>query len=252
MTQLGLISVSFRHLEPKKIIDLAVRAGLQGIEWGSDVHVPAGDLQTAETVGRMTRQAGLEVFSYGSYFYAGEDDIRLFPAIVDSAVVLKTNIIRIWAGKKASAKADEAYFARVVADTQAICDMAAAYGITICFEYHPNTLTDDCNCACRLLREIQRENLKLYWQPNPKHTFEQNVNELRTVLPYVVHVHVFQWDWDCNRFPLSDGMACWTAYRDLLYTGNEIPRMFLEFFMDDSGEQMLADSLTLQQLFGDQ
>ena len=51
----GLVSITFRALAPREIVDLAARARLAGIEWGGDIHVPHGDLQRAGEAGRMTR-----------------------------------------------------------------------------------------------------------------------------------------------------------------------------------------------------
>ncbi|MCI6289144.1 MAG: sugar phosphate isomerase/epimerase, partial [Lentisphaeria bacterium] len=70
MRPTGLLSVIFRHLPFERIIELTAEAGLDGIEWGSDVHVPPGDLKQAEKIGEATRSAGLINFSYGSYWYA--------------------------------------------------------------------------------------------------------------------------------------------------------------------------------------
>ena len=44
----GLCSITFRSLDVATIIDLAVSAGLDGIEWGADVHVPVGDGRHAD------------------------------------------------------------------------------------------------------------------------------------------------------------------------------------------------------------
>ena len=59
----GLVSVTFRKLLPHEIIDLVVKSGLSGIEWGGDVHVPHGEADTARMVKRMTLDAGLNVSS---------------------------------------------------------------------------------------------------------------------------------------------------------------------------------------------
>src|SRR2546421_12786695 len=61
----GLVSVTFRQLAPAAVVDLAVRAGLCGIEWGADVHVP--DVPAARRVASLTGDAGLVVACYGSY-----------------------------------------------------------------------------------------------------------------------------------------------------------------------------------------
>jgi hypothetical protein len=45
MIRTGLVSVTFRQLSAEEIIKLVVCAGLEGIEWGGDIHVPHGDLK---------------------------------------------------------------------------------------------------------------------------------------------------------------------------------------------------------------
>ena len=68
----GLVSISFRNLCPEEIIDITKESGLLGIEWGGDLHVPHGDVPVAAEVGSKTREAGLEVSSYGSYYRFAE------------------------------------------------------------------------------------------------------------------------------------------------------------------------------------
>ena len=43
MIKIGLVSISFRDLFPKQIVDMVAEVGLDAIEWGGDVHVPHGD-----------------------------------------------------------------------------------------------------------------------------------------------------------------------------------------------------------------
>lgn len=51
----GMTSVTFRDKTPEEIIALTKQAKLQGIEWGSDVHVPVGNLELAKEIGDKTR-----------------------------------------------------------------------------------------------------------------------------------------------------------------------------------------------------
>ncbi len=67
----GLVSVSFRSLTCEKIIEIAKKAGLRSVEWGGDIHVPAGDAAKAAEVYQKTADAGLTVAAYGSYFKLG-------------------------------------------------------------------------------------------------------------------------------------------------------------------------------------
>ena len=55
----GLVSISFRRYSVDEILDACKSAGLSLIEWGSDVHVPAGNAAIADEVAAKTREAGL-------------------------------------------------------------------------------------------------------------------------------------------------------------------------------------------------
>ena len=57
----GLVSISFRDLSCEEIVKLVSESRLSGIEMGGDVHVPHGNLPTAERAAKMTLDAGLEV-----------------------------------------------------------------------------------------------------------------------------------------------------------------------------------------------
>src|SRR5689334_8415517 len=70
----GLCSVSFRNLSAAEVVALAKQAHLRGIEWGGDVHVPHGEVETAKAVRDLTLAAGLGVPSYGSYYVVSESE----------------------------------------------------------------------------------------------------------------------------------------------------------------------------------
>ena len=88
MLKSGLVSVSFRQKTPEEIIALVEQCGLDGIEWGGDVHVTPGDTENAGRIGDLTRQAGLEVLAYGSYFRPGEQRAAAFAPVLASAKAL--------------------------------------------------------------------------------------------------------------------------------------------------------------------
>jgi len=59
----GLVSVSFRALSPSEIIPMVVSGGLQGIEWGGDIHVPHGSIGRAgRTTSVLVPQPGERLF----------------------------------------------------------------------------------------------------------------------------------------------------------------------------------------------
>ena len=89
----GLVSVSFRGLSPSEVIRAAREAALTGIEWGADVHVPAGDVSAAKRVGGETRAVGLRVLAYGSYYKPGVSPAEEFDGVLASAVALRAPVI---------------------------------------------------------------------------------------------------------------------------------------------------------------
>ena len=94
----GLCSVTLRPLAPEAVVRVAADAGLAGIEWGGDIHVPPGDAATARRVARLTADAGLIVSSYGSYYRVGGDKPGELQPILDTAAELGAPVVRVWAG----------------------------------------------------------------------------------------------------------------------------------------------------------
>ena len=56
----GLVSISFRKHTPEEIVKACADAGLRYIEWGSDVHVPAGNEARAREVRALCASAGID------------------------------------------------------------------------------------------------------------------------------------------------------------------------------------------------
>ena len=61
MIRPGLCSVTFRSLPVEEVVRHAASAGLEGIEWAGDAHVPPGDLDAATHARTVTEEAGLAV-----------------------------------------------------------------------------------------------------------------------------------------------------------------------------------------------
>ncbi len=247
MIHSGLVSITFRELSPEEIIELVAQAGLEGIEWGGDIHVPHGDLDQARRVRRMTLEAGLEIPSYGSYYRVGHKEPVPFEQVLETTIELGTPTVRVWAGKQGSEESDAAYRALVVQESQHIADMAAQEDVTIAYEFHGNTLTDTNDSARWLLEAVDRDNVKTYWQPPRGSTMSYNLEGLEAVLPWLLHIHVFTWHIITGeRLPLAEGEVVWKQYlQKVITTGREHFAM-VEFVAGDSPENFLRDANTLK------
>jgi len=244
----GLVSVTFRQLEPAVIVKLVKDAGLDGIEWGGDIHVPHGDIERAENVGKFTRDAGLEVLSYGSYYEFDESSLP-FSTILQTAIALQTKHIRIWAGNQSSDTADEKYRAFIVKESQRIAAEASKVGISLSFEFHSGSLTDTTQSAIDLMKQISNKSAGLYWQPTVGMTTQENIDSLTNVLPYLTNIHAFYWHPTISdRRRLGDCISDWMQYLTVIQPSQKDHCILLEFVLDDSPEVFLEDAETLKRL----
>jgi sugar phosphate isomerase/epimerase len=242
--QPGLVSVTFRQLTPDEVVEVAVAAGLKAIEWGGDIHVPHGDLSAAAHVRELTASAGLAVAAYGSYYRPAHSDDAA--AVVSTAAALGAPTVRVWAGRRGSADADDAYWSSVVNDARRIAALAADAGMTVSFEYHRNTLTDTRASTARLLDLLPEPAVRTLWQPQPERDRAENLGDLRAVLPRLTNMHVFAWTPAGERRPLADGHDDWAAYLAAADTGDRYA--LLEFVVDDDPGRLTADAATLAAL----
>ena len=243
----GLVSVTFRQLTVQQVVDLSAQAGLTGIEWGGDVHAPHGDLACARSTRRATREAGLSVAAYGSYYRAGHEDTGPFEDVLATASELGAPCIRVWAGRQGRDTADEAYWEQAVADTQRIAGLAQAAGIDIVFEFHCNTLTDTTASARRLLERVDHPAVYTYWQPPRGSLLDENLAAMDALAPWLYGLHVFAWHETAGeRLPLSARADNWRQYlRRADALGRDMYAL-LEFVQDDDPANFLrdADALT--------
>jgi sugar phosphate isomerase/epimerase len=250
MIRSALVSITFRQLSPREIVDLVAQVGLDGVEWGGDVHVPHGNLSQAREVRYMTEDAGLQVSAYGSYYRVGHEEPCLFEAVLDTAVALGTPTVRVWAGKQGSGSADQAYWDQVVQTSRRIADLAAEAGVTVAYEYHGNTLTDTNASAEKLLQDVAHPNCKSYWQPPRGATIESCLEGLDAILPWLLHVHVFSWrerteGGPVERLPLVAGEDAWAHFMERIASVGHECFAEIEFVQNDAPQSFVRDAATL-------
>lgn len=247
MIKTGVVSVTFRKKNPRELIDITRQAGLDCIEWGSDVHVPQGDVKTAHEVRNMTIDAGLEIASYGSYYYLGSD--IEFEPFLESALALGASNIRVWAGKIASNEISDTDRAKIIEDAFNISSLAEKENVKISTEYHNDSLTDSCEATLSFLNSVGHKNFYTYWQqPLDVAPVDQLPALERIILSgKLTNVHVYQYE---NRvqMPLASGKSLWEGYFTALKeTG--VPRYALmEFVRGGTDEAFLEDAAFLRSL----
>jgi len=244
----GLCSVTLRAFSASDVLRVTTAARLRCVEWGGDVHVPAGDVAAARRVGRDCAAAGVAVCSYGSYYRAapGSRSRGDGQAVLDTAAELGAARVRVWAGAVASSEATDGQRADVAADLAGLAAMAGERGLSIALEYHGGTLTDNRESALRLLRDAAAPNVSLYWQPPLDMPDEQAVEDSIAILPRASAVHVFSWLPGQTRRELSSRQAMWRPVIRAA-TAAGVPDALIEFVPGDDPALVLREAETLRE-----
>lgn len=247
MENIGFTTVTFRNLSREEVCKIADDNNVRIIEWGGDIHLPPGDKKAEAEVISLSKRYKLTPLSYGSYFRVGEDDFEYWKTIVKTAENIGAGIIRAWLGSKSSADVSEKEFNILVEETRRIADIANEKGIVIAFEFHKGTYNDSAKSSAKFFEAVNRENVKTYWQPMSNSADEEN---LKAVLPYLITVHVFQWNKHGKRYSLKYGKKQWQRFISIINNANVSVNYILEFVKNDSPRRFSNDVKTIKVFLG--
>lgn len=246
MLKAALTSVTFRALPPERVAALAASAGMQGIEWGGDIHVPHGDIRAAARARALTEGEGLAASAYGSYFRVGAngDAAAAFGGVLACAEELGAPVVRVWAGSEPSARMDARRRADCCRELSTLVEMAAARGMRVATEYHANTLTDTLGTTLAMLRAVP--GLRTLWQPPIGMAVDENLRALEALEGRVDNLHVFNWSPQGERLPLRDGSAAWRRYLGIAARREGERYATIEFVREDEEAAFLEDAEALR------
>jgi len=249
LAKIGLVSVSFRQLSCESVIAAAAGAGLHGIEWGGDIHVKPGELERAREVAALTRENGLSVTSYGSYYRLGTYGTAYAPLIdnvFQTADVLGAPAVRIWGYNKGSAAIDADTYRALVAEAKDVGKRARALGVKVAFECHGDTITDEYHAAQKFLCDVDCPEIMTYWQPNNQYDVAYNKEAANALRSKLVNVHVFNWPTPGARDTLFSAVELWREYAEILTADGADPWWLLEFMPDDKPESLPKEADALR------
>ena len=242
----SLTSVTFRKKSVEEIVDLVVHAGFDAIEWGGDVHVPPTDPIAAAKVRALCDEKGIAVSAYGSYYRCTDEED--FAPILDTALALGTDVIRVWAGRLGSAECPPEIRTQLNRNLAKAVAMAAEKGCIVATEYHPNTLTDDLDSTLQLLADVP--GLYTYWQPATSIPRAPGYDSyaLEKLGKKVINVHVFHRNEKNQKTALSDAFDKWVGHVKDLKQFCDVRYGAIEFVMNDTSEQFLADAKAFEEI----
>ncbi|MBR3954483.1 MAG: TIM barrel protein [Clostridia bacterium] len=238
----GFNSVTFRKKTIDKILRLAEETKCECIEWTGDVHVT--DVNIAKETAKKCDDLGIVHSSYGSYYRTAHSDRNELKRYFEICSALGADTLRIWAGNKGSAQYSDDEWKAVGECITKDEELAAKYGITLAFEFHPNTLTDSGKAALRLLELCNTT--RTYWQPRYLGKDEEN---LACVAHIAKNVHLFYWDLlGARRCLLSKGERKVQGFVDTLKANGFNGNYYLEFCKNDDEDCFRKDMQTLLKL----
>lgn len=245
MYRVAFTTVTFRKLSRDAIAKLAFDCGVNDIEWGGDIHLPMGDTDAINKVNELNKKYSLHSLSYGSYYRVGDGDTAMFRDIVNTASAIGAKVIRVWLGKASGEKTDKDQFNKMVAEVRILADIAMERHLKIAFEFHNGTYNDSGDNTIKFLSAVNKVNVGTYWQPLCNKSDEQN---LKKILPYLLGIHVFNWDRFSNRHSLRLGIKKWKRFIEIAKESSaEIPYI-IEFVKGDKVKQFEKDIDTLKKL----
>lgn len=244
MFDLGLVSVSFRSLEPKQIAELCRENGLEYIEWGSDIHAPCTDSARIGEIIDLQADYGIKCSSYGTYFRIGTNEASELYGYIDAAKKLGTDILRLWCGDKnyTDMTTDERDY--IIAESKNAAKIAEECGVTLCMECHNKTFTNCLEGALELMKSVDSPSFQMYWQPNQFRALEENLEYAEKIAKYVKVIHVFNWEGK-NKYPLCDAIEIWQKYLSF-FDGSQ--KLLLEFMPDGKPESLGAETAALKEI----
>lgn len=244
MFDCGLVSVSFRQLDPNEIIKLCKTNGLAFVEWGSDVHAPCDNAERIDEIVALQEENGITCSSYGTYFRLGVHDTDELYAYIKTVKRLGTSILRLWCGEKnfEDMSSDERAF--IISESKKAAKIAEDEGVTLCMECHNKTFT---NCLCgalELMDAVDSPAFRMYWQPNQYKSEEINLEYAQKIAKYTKVIHVFNWEGK-GKYPLSEAVEIWKKYLSF-FDGSQM--LLLEFMPDGKPETLGAEAKALKEI----
>lgn len=249
MNKIGFTTVTFRDLNREEICKIADENDIRFIEWGGDIHLKSADEIAENEVVSLSKKYNLTSLSYGSYYRVGSVDYDEWDKIVNTASAVGAKIIRVWLGSKSSVDVSENEFNQLVAETKRLAEIADKKGITVAFEFHKGTYNDNGKSSVKFFEAVNRDNVKTYWQPMSNGHDEEN---LKAVLPYLITVHVFEWNEAGKRYSLCHGKRKWQNFISIINNANANVNYIMEFVKHDSPRRFSKDLKTLKKLLNTQ
>jgi len=183
MIRLGLCSGACITRDAAGVVAVAAAAGLDAIEWASDVHLSVNEPEQAEKLMIDTLEAGLTTASYSTIYRAGSGDDEgylRFDALLRIAAILQAPIMRIYACYERVTDSDSGWLSNQASELKRLGDKTARKGITLCLSMGRGTGGDRYDHAQSLVETAAHPFVRLAWEDLPRARPEAATAALRS------------------------------------------------------------------------
>ena len=185
--EIGFTSTTFRQIKDlEKIVNIVKRAGADCIEWGGDIHVKTIDDAKKQKCCVKKRFA---YFFLRKLLCCRSNDYEEWTRICKIAFEMGAKGLRVWLGKKGSAKTGAEEYKNLLFDAKRICTQAKEYGLTVSPECHKNTYNDNTDAFLNFAEELNTDNFKTYFQSRYL-DWEYDKDRLERTVSLIENVHI--------------------------------------------------------------
>lgn len=185
--KIGVASVTFRNKSMSEVVEIAKKAGVSYIEWGSDVHVQTAE--DAQKARELCDKNGITICSYGSYYRVGSRERENWEQLCKNAEIMGASSVRVWLGSKDSEKTEEDEYKNLLEDLTHICNTAEKYNLLVCPECHDNTFNNNTSAIIRLKKDLNKDNFRTYFQSRYLR-FDYDMDRIEKTFRFIENVHV--------------------------------------------------------------
>lgn len=227
MIRVGLSSQALLTRSPSEVLALAKAAGLDGVEWAGEAHVPTGDGAAQDRLLMDTLRAGLTVASIASLYRVtpGAEQGLGFESLLAGAVRLQAPVLRVYAGALPAARLSPAEREALRGELSRLGDLAGKRGVTICLSLGRNTSLDNYAAAIGVVEGAAHPFVRLAWEPLPGVEAAKATAALESAARGVGLLLAKRSDRDGKGGPLSEEGEAWRLRLEAYRRGEGDPSM---------------------------
>lgn len=213
----GFTTTSFRQIRSlEKIVGIGMKAGIDCIEWGGDIHVQ--NVNDAKQAKALCSKANILVNSYGSYYRIGSNNTDEQKRICEIAAEMGAKSVRVWLGRADSEKTDEAAYENLLEDAKRMCAVADEYSLIICPECHGKTYNNSTDAFLKIRNDINCDNFRTYFQSRYRYK-EYDLDRIERTAQFTETVHISFSELRREQFPKYDPSYIDALLKKLVSTG---------------------------------